>query len=78
MNFRGLDRRKRALSNRKRAFWNTHFQNTALHVLLFSIRQRFGLRAKNARAENPLVNNGVQQNGETGLRFGMRAQNAAF
>ena len=30
-----------------------------------SSRQHFGLRAKNALAENPLVNNGMQQNAET-------------
>ena len=30
-----------------------------------SSRQRFGLRAKNARAKNPLVNNGIQHNAET-------------
>ena len=28
-------------------------------------RQRFGLHAKNARAEELLVNNGMQQNAET-------------
>ena len=32
------------------------------------IRQRFGLRAKNGRAENPLVDNGVQENAETSDR----------
>ena len=46
---------------KKRVFRNTHFPNTALHLLLFSIRQHVGLRAKNACAETPLVNNGIQQ-----------------
>ena len=63
-----LDWRKRAFWNRKRAFRNEHFQNTALRLLLFSIRQRFGLHAKNARAENPLVKNGI--NTETACVLG--------
>ena len=46
------------------------FSNTASRLLLFSIRHRFGLRAKDARAENPLVNNGVQQNAETACVLG--------
>ena len=35
-----------------------------LSLLLFSTRQRFGLRAKNVRAENPLVHNGYSKMGE--------------
>ena len=46
------------------------FHNTALRLLLFSVRQRFGLRAMNARAANPLVNNGIQQNAETACIMG--------
>ena len=61
--------------NHHQSYWfrNTRFQNTVRHdskkkafgLSLFSIRQRFGLRAKNARAENPLVNKGTQRNAET-------------
>ena len=68
--FPALGRRARAFWNRKRAFRNSRFQNTALLLLLVSIRQRFGLRAKNARAENPLVNNGMQQNAEAACVLG--------
>ena len=41
------------------------FEEKDIGSLLFSIRQHFGLHAKNARAENPLVNNGIQPNVET-------------
>ena len=56
--------------NRKHAFRNTHFQNTALRLLLFSVRQQFGLRAKNARAEIHSQTKGKQQNGETACVLG--------
>ena len=46
------------------------FSKHSVRLLVFSIRQRFGLRAKNARAENPLVNNGIQQNAEVASVLG--------
>ena len=40
--------------------------------------QRLGLRAKNARAENPLVNNGTQRNEETTCVLGRVLQTQRF
>ena len=41
-----------------------------MRLLLFSVRRCFGLRAKDARAEKPLVNSGMQQNAETACVLG--------
>ena len=47
-------------------------------VLLFSVRQRFGLRAKNSRAKKSTRKSMEYSEMRKPLVFGMRAQNAAF
>ena len=56
----------RVLKSKTRVPKHAFSKHSVAAFLLFSvIRQRFGLRAKNARAENALVNYGMQPNAET-------------
>ena len=56
--------KKSVLKSKARVPKHAFSKYSVAFVALLSIRQLFGLRAKNARAENPLVNYGIQRNAE--------------
>ena len=57
---------------------NTRFQNTALRLLLFSVRQRFRVAGEERACRKSARKHWNTAKCGNRLRFGMRAQNAAF